>query len=217
MNFATLRRRMVQEQLARRGITDARVLEAMGRVPRERFLPPALAAQAYDDCPQPIGERQTISQPYMVALMTQRLELQGDERVLEIGTGSGYQAAVLAEIGCIVYSVERRAALAARAAALLAELGYDRVQVTVGDGTLGHVAAAPFDRIVVTAGAPEVPRALREQLAEDGTLVIPVGSRSSQELVVVRRRGQSYSEERGTSCVFVSLVGAQGWGAAEGS
>jgi len=211
MDFAELRRRMVQEQLVPRGIEDARVLDAMGKVPREQFVPDSVRHAAYEDCPQSIGDGQTISQPYMVALMTQRLALSGHERVLEVGTGSGYQAAVLAEIGCSVYSIEYRSTLSERASHVLAILGYDNVTLRVGDGSLGWPEESPFDRIIVTAGAPDVPSALKSQLVDGGILVIPVGGSYSQELVVVRRDGEAFKEETVCGCVFVRLLGEQGW------
>ncbi|HUP42871.1 MAG TPA: protein-L-isoaspartate(D-aspartate) O-methyltransferase, partial [Thermoanaerobaculia bacterium] len=186
--FETLRRLMVEHQLERRGIADPLVLEAMGKVPREAFVPPELAEEAYADGPLPIGEGQTISQPYIVALMTEALELCGGERVLDIGAGSGYAAAVLAEIAAELYTVERHARLAEEAAARLSHLGYDNVQIRVGDGSLGWPEHAPFDAIVVAAGAPEVPEALKEQLAVGGRLVIPVGQgRTLQDLLRLRR------------------------------
>lgn len=206
-----LRRLMVAEQLQARGIRDPRVLRAMLRVPRHRFVPPELAASAYEDGPLPIGQGQTISQPYMVALMTQCLELTGTERVLEVGTGSGYQSAVLAELCRWVYTVERIPELAARAERTLRELGYHNVSVRVGDGTLGWPEEAPFEGILVTAGAPEAPPALLEQLAEGGRLVIPVGTRYSQTLQRITRRGGRLEVEEFGPCVFVPLVGRQGW------
>ena len=175
MEFAIARERMVADQLRARGITDPRVLTAMGRVPRHRFVEEALAARAYGDYPLPIGEKQTISQPYMVALMTQALELVGGERVLEVGTGSGYQTAILAELAAKVYSVERIRSLADRARAILEELGYYNVLIRVGDGTLGWREEAPFDAVLVTAAAPEVPAPLVEHVKPGGRLVIPVG------------------------------------------
>src|SRR5690349_17764032 len=187
------RARMVQSQLRDRGITDPRVLAAMGAVPREAFVPERERRAAYQDGPLPIGAGQTISQPYMVARMTELLRLRGGERVLDIGTGSGYQAAILAELGCTVLSIEREAQLAATAARHLAALGYgDRVEVRTGDGTLGAPDEAPWDGIVVAAAAPAIPDVLREQLADGARMVIPIGSRREQNLIVVERHGTEW-------------------------
>lgn len=205
------RQRMVVEQLVKRGIKDSRVLQAMGKVPRHLFVDPALKSRAYDDYPLPIGEGQTISQPYMVAIMTEALELKGHERVLEVGTGSGYQTAVLAELASKVYSIERIEALAHRAADRLLQLGYSNVQIKVGDGSLGWAEEAPFDAILVTAGAPSVPQALLQQLAEKGCLVIPVGEAHAQILKKIVRKGESYCYTDLVGCVFVKLLGEQGW------
>jgi protein-L-isoaspartate(D-aspartate) O-methyltransferase len=202
---------MVKEQLERRGISDVRVLEAMRKVPRHLFVDPALAGRAYEDAPLPIGEGQTISQPYMVAVMTAALCLQGGERVLEIGTGSGYQAAVLAELAGQVYSIERIPALADRAQATLRRLGYDNVTIRVGDGSAGWPEAAPFEAIVVTAGAPSVPPPLVEQLQVGGRLVIPVGSPQAQTLRRVLRKEEGVDQEELVGCIFVRLVGEHGW------
>jgi protein-L-isoaspartate(D-aspartate) O-methyltransferase len=212
-DFATLRRLMVENQLERRGIADPLVLAAMGKVPREAFVPPELADEAYADGPLPIGEGQTISQPYIVALMTEALELRGGERVLEIGAGSGYAAAVLAEIAAELFTVERHARLAEEAAARLAGLGYDNVQVRVGDGSRGWPEHAPYEAIVVAAGAPEVPEALKEQLAVGGRLVIPVGrGRTLQDLLRLRRLSETeYQREELGGVRFVPLVGEEGW------
>jgi protein-L-isoaspartate(D-aspartate) O-methyltransferase len=211
MTTADDRDRMVSEQLARRGIRDARVLDAMRRVPREVFVPEEHRSRAYADQALPIGEGQTISQPYMVAIMTEALGLRGGERVLEIGTGSGYQAAILAELAREVISIERQPELAARAATLLASLGYRNVQVLVGDGSSGHEAEAPYDAILVTAGSPRIPDVLKSQLAYGGRLVIPVGPRAHQELTVVQRIGDRYTEAFRESCVFVPLIGREAW------
>ncbi|HEX9898444.1 MAG TPA: protein-L-isoaspartate(D-aspartate) O-methyltransferase [Candidatus Methylomirabilis sp.] len=211
MEFAIPRERMVTEQVTRRGVRDARVLRAMGKVPRHRFVDEALSGRAYGDYPLPIGERQTISQPYMVALMTEALELVGHERVLEIGTGSGYQTAVLAELCSKVYSIERIKGLADRAIRMLDSLGYYNVLVRVGDGSLGWREEAPFDAILVTAAAPTVPDALVEQLSPKGRLVVPVGDAYSQELRkgVKEDAGMHWTDLGG--CVFVKLIGNQGW------
>jgi protein-L-isoaspartate(D-aspartate) O-methyltransferase len=210
-SWADARNRMVDAQLARRDIHDPRVLATFRAVPRHRFVPERARQHAYDDRPQSIGASQTISQPYMVALMTQELQITGTERVLEIGTGSGYQTAVLAELAPLVYTVERIETLALRARVLLDEMEYRNIRYRVGDGTLGWPEEGPFDRIVVTAGAPEVPDALKGQLADGGILVIPVGGEWLQTLVQVTRKGKSFQTRRVTDCVFVKLRGEQGW------
>jgi protein-L-isoaspartate(D-aspartate) O-methyltransferase len=202
---------MVENQLKSRGISDAAVLRAMEKVPRHLFLPEENMRSAYEDGPLPIGQGQTMSQPYMVALMTQCLEAQAGDKILEIGTGSGYQAAVLLELTGEVYTIERVPELAARAEQTLSALGYDRFHMQIGDGSKGWLDAAPFDGIIVTAGAPAVPQALLDQLTEGGRLVIPVGSRFSQTLFRVRRTGAAFKEEEFTMCVFVPLVGEAGW------
>jgi protein-L-isoaspartate(D-aspartate) O-methyltransferase len=204
-------REMVEKQLRARGIKDPRVLAAMLAVPRHLFVPRGSVSQAYDNQPLPIGDGQTISQPYMVASMTEALELRGQERVLEIGVGSGYQAAVLSLLAREVHSVENRPALAEAATERLARLGYGNVHVHVGDGTLGWPAEAPFDAIVVTAAAPVVPPPLVEQLGEGGRLVLPCGSAEVQDLVRLRRRGAEISREPFYQCRFVPLVGRYGW------
>ena len=210
-DFATARRRMVESQLIARGVRDPEVLRALGRVPRHLFVDEALRDRAYGDSALPIGYDQTISQPFMVATMTQALRLEGGEKVLEIGTGSGYQTAVLAEIAERVFSVERIAPLYRRARALLDRLGYHSVVLRHGDGTLGWRDHAPYDAIVVTAGAPHVPRELRDQLAVGGRLVIPVGERHQQNLLRITRREGGDRREMLGGCVFVSLVGSDGW------
>ncbi|HXJ79265.1 MAG TPA: protein-L-isoaspartate(D-aspartate) O-methyltransferase [Candidatus Methylomirabilis sp.] len=205
------RERMVEEQLAARGVTDPRVLAAMGRVPRHLFVEEALRDRAYGDHPLPIGNGQTISQPLMVATMTELLRLSGSEKVLEIGTGSGYQAAVLAELCARVCTIERIPRLAARARDLLEGLGYTNVWVRVANGTLGWPDEAPFDRVMVTAGGPHVPLPLFEQLVEGGIMVIPVGEAASQVLKVIEKRaGQMHTTEH-SGCVFVKLVGKYAW------
>jgi protein-L-isoaspartate(D-aspartate) O-methyltransferase len=210
------RRVMVETQIRYRGVTDPRVLAAMGRVPRHRFIPRHLWEQAYSDYPLPIGEDQTISQPYIVALMTEALELAGPEKVLELGTGSGYQAAVLAELAAHIYTIERIPSLARAAEQVLASLGYSNVNVLVADGTLGWPIEAPFDAILVTAGAPQVPPPLVEQLAMGGRLVIPVGDRYTQTLTRVRRTPEGLKHEYLGGCRFVKLIGRHGWEAERG-
>jgi len=210
-DYTSARLVMVQSQLQRRGITDARVLQAMREVPRHLFVPPEWRHAAYSDRPLPIGDEQTISQPYMVAIMTQNLALQGHEHMLEIGTGSGYQAAVLSRLAAHVSSIEYFADLADSARALLQRLGYINVEVIVGDGGLGLPAQAPYDGIIVAAAAPHVPQPLLAQLAEGGRLVIPVGSATSQELFIITRRGDDYAQERSVPCRFVPLLGEEGW------
>lgn len=202
---------MLKNQLEPRGIKDLRVLEAFRRVPRESFVLDGDASQAYADHPIPIGYAQTISQPYMVALMTQCLELTGSEKVLEIGTGSGYQTAILCELAREVWSIERIQPLSERAAMTLQYLGYSSVHLRVGDGTLGWPEEAPFDRIIVTAAAPEVPPSLRKQLADDGLLVMPVGEMGIQALQVWRRRAGETESESVCDCVFVRLIGKEGY------
>lgn len=202
---------MVETQIVARGVTDPRVLEAMRGVPRHLFVPESLQDQAYSDRPLGVGEGQTISQPYMVALMTETLAPQADHRVLEIGTGSGYQAAILARLAAQVITIERHAALAARARQVLEDSGIGNVEIIVADGTEGHASAAPYDRILVTAGAPAVPPALKDQLADGGRLVIPVGTADVQHLAIIERSGNSFTETHGPSCVFVPLVGRHGW------
>jgi protein-L-isoaspartate(D-aspartate) O-methyltransferase len=209
--FDLERERMVEEQLRGRDITDRRVLAAMHQIPRHRFVRPADEHLAYADCPLPIGRGQTISQPYIVALMTQLLEPNPGDVVLEIGTGSGYQAAILARLVAQVVSVERIPELAAQARRLLAELGASNVEVLEGDGTLGCPARAPFAGIIVTAGAPRVPAPLQDQLAEGGRLVLPVGSRDGQMLERWTRRGEDLRRERIAPVAFVPLIGKQGW------
>ncbi len=211
-DWERLRASMVRRQIEARGVHDPALLDALRRVPRHLFLPAERRDLAYEDTPVPIGYGQTISQPYMVALMTEALCLRGGETVLEVGTGSGYQAALLAELGCTVHTVEREPALAGRAEALLARLGYRSVRVHCGDGSLGLADQAPFQRILVTAGGPRVPASLQAQLDPDGgVLVMPVGGRGMQELVRVTRRGERFREEQLGGCRFVPLVGAEGW------
>lgn len=211
IDYAHARKRMVASQLAARGIKDPAILEVMGEVPRHLFVPESLRPKAYDDAPLSIGCGQTISQPYMVALMTEILHLHPDDRVLEIGTGSGYQAAVLAALSRSVVTLERQADLAEYARANLKRMGVQNVRVLHADGTDGYWQGAPYDAIIVTAGGPRVPTPLVEQLALDGRLVCPVGDREAQHLVCVRRTAEGVVEEEGISCRFVPLVGKHGW------
>jgi len=208
--FVEARREMVAEQLKARGMADPLVLTAMEEVPRHLFVPEAWRHQAYDDCALPIGEGQTISQPYIVAVMTQSLRLRGDEKVLEIGTGSGYQAAILGRLAREVYTIERIGPLAERARALLRALGFDNIHVLLRDGTLGLPEEAPFDRILVTAGAPLIPPPLIEQLAFGGILVAPIGGQEIQELMIVVKEEGGLKLKRGEPCVFVPLIGEAG-------
>ena len=209
MSWLATRQQMVVEQLQARGIRDRRVLEAMMRVPREKFLPEELKEYAYDDRALPIDCRQTISQPYIVALMAEALELTGNERVLDVGTGSGYQAAVLSHLAKEVISIERHAPLSRAAAQKLAELGYENVECVVGDGTLGWPAKAPYQGILVAAAAAFVPPALIEQLDEGGRLVIPVGDSIDQMLRRYRKKGEHVEVRDLGPCRFVPLIGAQ--------
>ena len=211
IDYEKERLRMVEEQIAARGVVDQRVLAAMCKVPRHEFLPVILKDQAYGDHAIPIGDSQTISQPYIVALMTELLELEGHERVLEIGTGSGYQAAILAELCRKVYSVERVKGLADRARATLDRLGYQSVAIKVFDGTHGWKDMAPFDAIIVTAAAPEVPAPLVDQLKEGGRLVVPVGERFSQMLVKAVKTAHGVTRQSSIPCMFVPLIGNHGW------
>ena len=199
------------EQMRLRGIKDKRVLAALGKVPRERFVLQEYELEAYDDCALPIECGQTISQPYMVAIMTEAMELSGGEKVLEIGTGSGYQTAVLAELADHVISVERHQVLSDKAAAVLDELHYDNVTLVVGDGSLGRPSEAPFDRIIVTAASKDCPSALFEQLVEGGIIVVPVGGRYSQTLEAVRKIDGRPKRMSILECRFVPLIGEQGW------
>ncbi len=206
-----VRHKMVTEQIENRGISDHNVLSAMRKVPRHLFIPQVYRHRAYCNGALPIDENQTISQPYIVALMTQSLEIRGGEKVLEIGTGSGYQAAILSEMGAKVFTIERIPRLASQARETLEKLGYGNVAVIAGDGTLGWQEYAPFDRIIVTAAAPEIPQKLVAQLKEDGIMVIPVGSRLHQTLKIIRRKGDKALSKDSVGCVFVPLIGIQGW------
>src|SRR5271165_6567004 len=209
--FALPRAEMIERQLRRRGITDDRVLSAMATVHREEFVPKEFRQRAYEDAPLPIGEGQTISQPYIVAAMTAALHLAGTERVLEVGTGCGYQAAILSHLSKIVFSIESRSELAATAAARLDRLGYRNVHIHCGDGTLGLPELAPFDAILVAAAAPAVPHPLVAQLAEGGRMVVPVGSVENQELHLIERTGDTFRTTVLEPCRFVPLIGAHGW------
>ncbi|MFN3396384.1 MAG: protein-L-isoaspartate(D-aspartate) O-methyltransferase [Thermodesulfovibrionales bacterium] len=211
MDFQNLRDLMVDTQLIPRGIRDERVLKAMRKVPRHLFIDESQWFRAYDDMALPIGEGQTISQPYMVAIMTELLELKGYEKVLEIGTGSGYQAAILAELSKEVYTIERVQSLSERASMVLRSLDYDNVHLRVGDGTLGWPEEAPFDRVIITAACPEIPEPVINQLNEGGIVVAPVGERFSQVLLKVRKEAGKLNEEYHTPCVFVPLIGKYGW------
>jgi len=211
VNFKKARERMVETQIAARGVHDERVLEAMRKVPRHLFLDEALRDQAYSDHPLPIAEKQTISQPYIVALMTESLELNGTEKVLEIGTGSGYQSAILAELADRVFSIERYPDLAYRANTILQKLGYGNIIVRVGDGSLGWPDEAPFDGIIVTAGTPKIPQPLVDQLKMGGRLVVPVGDRFGQDLILVRRVAEGIKKTNLGGVRFVNLVGKWGW------
>jgi protein-L-isoaspartate(D-aspartate) O-methyltransferase len=202
---------MVKLQIAARGVRDPRVLEAMLRVQRHLFVPGDMRDRAYDDSPLPIGDGQTISQPYMVAWMTELLEVKEGDRILEIGTGSGYQAAALCELGGEVFSIEKYPGLARAAEERLRSLGYENIKIRVGDGTLGWPEEAPFDGIMVTAGSPSVPQPLLEQLTEGGRLVIPVGPSGMQMLQLIRRKGNEFQTSDEGTCVFVPLVGKFGW------
>jgi len=211
MLFDRRRKRMVDEQLAARGIGDRRVLSAMATTPRHSFVDEALRERAYDDHPLPIGHGQTISHPYTDALMTEALELQGTERVLEIGTGSGYQTAILARLCANVFSIERIAALATRARRVLDQLSLYNVALRVGDGTIGWNAEAPFDAIIVTAGTPQLPRPLLSQLRSGGRLVVPIGEEDAQALLRLRVDGSGVTEEYIGDCRFVKLLGRYGF------
>lgn len=211
MDYKALQERMVAEQLIPRGISNKSVLNAFRRVKRHEFVPEKLKSTAYADCPLPIGEGQTISQPYMVALMTEKLGLTGNEKVLEVGTGSGYQSAILAELAKEVYTIERFAPLLENAKETLSRLNYKNIEFKTDDGTLGWKEHAPFDRIIVTAGAPEVPKSLISQLAANGRMILPVGGGFSQALTAVSKQNGKVTKEEICGCVFVPLVGKEGW------
>jgi protein-L-isoaspartate(D-aspartate) O-methyltransferase len=211
LDFPKARLKMVEEQIISRGIKDTKLIAAMKKIPRHLFVEEALQNQAYSDHPLPIGEKQTISQPYMVALMTEALQLTGDEKVLEIGTGSGYQTAILAELSEKVFSIERIRPLAIRARRLLYELGYFNVEIKVFDGTFGWMEESPFEAITVTAGAPHIPQPLIDQLATGGRLVIPVGDAFVQDLFRVTKTEEGTKKEDLGGCRFVKLIGKYGW------
>jgi protein-L-isoaspartate(D-aspartate) O-methyltransferase len=211
MDFAKLRKEMVATQLIPRGISDARVLDAFRVVPREVFVPPEMQNFAYDDGALPIAEGQTISQPYMVAIMTEKLELKGSEKILEIGTGSGYQTAILAKLCKKVYTIEVHKSLSQQAEKIIKELGYNNVEFITADGSQGYPDAAPYDGILVTAGSPNIPQPLIEQLQDGGRLVIPVGDVYQQMLTTIVKHGNKITTEKSVPCVFVPLVGKFGW------
>ena len=210
-DLAVARRRMVEQQLRPRGIHDRHVLRIMEAMPRHLFVDDTLIARAYSDHALPIGEDQTISQPYMVALMTQALDLTGEEKVLEIGTGSGYQTAILAELADRVFTIDRIPSIAAEAQERLAAMGYSNIVVRCADGTLGWREMAPFDRVLVTAGAPRIPSFLEEQLVTGGIAVVPVGVRENQSLVKLTRTSDGLKQRILCGCTFVPLIGREGW------
>jgi len=211
IDFPKVRLKMVEEQIACRGIKDAKLISAMKKIPRHLFVEEALQSQAYSDHPLPIGEKQTISQPYIVSLMTEALLLTGKEKVLEIGTGSGYQTAILAELSEKVFSIERIRPLAIRARKLLYELGYFNVEIKIFDGTFGWMEESPFDAILVTAGSPDIPQPLIDQLTMGGRLVIPVGDAFVQDLFRVIKTEEGVKKEDLGGCRFVKLIGKYGW------
>ncbi len=210
-DYHVARQKMVKTQLISRGINDPGVLEAMGKVPRECFIDEALDLEAYNDHPLPIGQKQTISQPYIVALMTEALKLTEEKKTLEIGTGSGYQTAILAELSRKVYTVERIRALMVKARQTLQDLEYSNILFKAFDGTLGWQEYEPYDAIIVTAGSPRIPQPLLDQLADGGRLIIPVGNKYGQDLIKVTNEKGSFIKENLGGCRFVDLVGAHGW------
>lgn len=210
MNFELLRKEMVEAQLSNRGIRDQRVLNAFHKVPRHSFIPQEEQKDAYSDFPLPIGNNQTISQPYIVALMTESLDLSGQEKILEIGTGSGYQTAILAELAQEVYTLERITELSQNAQKILSELGYKNIRFKVDDGTLGWKEEEPFDRIIITAYCPEIPEPLIEQLNETGKIILPLGDTFSQMLTIAEKNHGKLIYRDLCSCVFVPLVGIHG-------
>ena len=210
-DYRLARERMVKNQLLPRGIKDKRVLNAMEKILRHLFMEDALIGEAYSDHPLPIGYKQTISQPYIVALMTQELELTGKEKTLEIGTGSGYQTAILAELSEKVYTIERIRPLMEKARTLLNDLGYTNILFKSFDGTLGWKEFSPFDAIIITAGAPQIPEPLLEQLADGGRMIVPIGDKYSQELIKITKDKESYVRKSLGGCRFVDLIGVHGW------
>jgi protein-L-isoaspartate(D-aspartate) O-methyltransferase len=210
-DYSLARERMIRNQLISRGVTDQRVLRAMGKIPRHLFIEEALEGEAYNDHPLPIGHRQTISQPYIVAMMTEALELKGGEKTLEIGTGSGYQTAILAELSKTVFTVERIRPLMERAKELLEKQGFQNILFRTSDGTLGWKDFQPYDAIMVTAGSPKMPEPLLKQLSEGGKMVIPVGNRFGQDLIKVTRAKNGYMQQNLGGCRFVDLIGTHGW------
>ncbi|MCM8762240.1 MAG: protein-L-isoaspartate(D-aspartate) O-methyltransferase [Candidatus Omnitrophica bacterium] len=210
LDFARVRKLMVENQLISRGIRNKKVIDVFLKIPREKFVPEHLKEYAYEDGPLSIGKGQTISQPYIVALMTEALDVKGGEKVLEVGTGSGYQSAILAEMGCEVYSIERIPELARTAKKVLEGLGYN-VKIKVGDGTLGWDEFSPYDRIVVTAAGPEIPPSLYNQLKDGGIIIMPVGDRYFQDLILVKKIGTRMERRSFGGCQFVPLIGTGGW------
>jgi protein-L-isoaspartate(D-aspartate) O-methyltransferase len=217
MSFEFERSEMVEAQLQRRGIRDAKVLQAMLEIPRHEFVPDTFLDKAYSDSPLPIGESETISQPYIVAAMTAAARIESGDKILEIGTGSGYQTAVLAHLGAKVYTIERNVELADAARTRLARLGYHNVEVIWGDGSQGYAAAAPYEVIIVTAAAPRAPAVLLQQLAESGRMVIPVGDLRRQDLHLISRYGNQFRVEVLDPCQFVPLIGTHAWPEQQGS
>jgi protein-L-isoaspartate(D-aspartate) O-methyltransferase len=211
MQFSTSRLKMVKEQLITRGIKDERLLAAMRKIPRHLFVPEALRSRAYGDHPLPIGEGQTISQPYVIALMVEALELQGTEKILEIGTGSGYQTAILAELAEKVYSIERIKFLALKARELIEKLGYINILIRIADGSYGWREEGPFDRIIVSAASPSIPDPLLGQLKDGGIMIVPLGNENSQTLVKVKKEGNKKRISTLSSCFFVKMIGQYGW------
>jgi len=210
-DYRLARERMVKNQLIPRGIDDQEVLRVMGKIQRHLFMEEALLGEGYNDHPLPIGHKQTISQPYIVALMTEALELTGKEKTLEIGTGSGYQTAILAELSEKVFTIERIRPLMEKARSLLQELGYTNILFKAFDGTIGWKEHEPYDTIMVTAGAPKIPKPLLDQLADGGRMVIPIGDKVSQKLIKIIKKEDSYKEENLGGCRFVDLIGIHGW------